>query len=103
MSTVITLACMGALAGFVYWYMPRDRPRKWFRLEQFRPAAPLAGILDEPEAGPATGNEPGAASPECQSSPVELDSSSSLTGPATHRIDADADPARPHGATIVAS
>ncbi|MFM1730610.1 hypothetical protein ABI214_18290 [Prescottella soli] len=47
MSTVITLACMSALAGFVYWYMPRDRPRKRFRLEQFRPAAPLAGIFDE--------------------------------------------------------
>ncbi|MDH6280615.1 hypothetical protein M2284_001638 [Rhodococcus sp. LBL1] len=47
MSTVITLACMSALAGFVYYYLPRDRPRKWFRLEQFRPAAPLAGIFDE--------------------------------------------------------
>ncbi len=47
MSTVITLACMAALAGFVYWYMPRDRPRKRFRLEQFRPTAPLVGILDE--------------------------------------------------------
>ncbi|RVW10009.1 hypothetical protein EGT67_07190 [Prescottella agglutinans] len=49
MSTLITLACMSALAAFVYHYLPRDRPRKRFRLEQFRPAAPLAGILDADE------------------------------------------------------
>ncbi|WP_175420501.1 hypothetical protein [Rhodococcus sp. SGAir0479] len=49
MSTVVTLICMALLAGFVYYYLPPDRPRRLFRLEQFRPAAPLAGILDEPE------------------------------------------------------
>ncbi|WP_146176454.1 hypothetical protein [Rhodococcus sp. OK519] len=48
MSTAITLACMSALAGFVYWYMPRDRPQKRFRLEQFRPATSFVGVLDEP-------------------------------------------------------
>ncbi|MCA1005839.1 hypothetical protein LCL87_08920 [Rhodococcus hoagii] len=47
MSTLITLAALAALAGFVYHYMPKDRPGKLFRLEQFRPAAPLAGIFDE--------------------------------------------------------
>ncbi|MFC9516261.1 hypothetical protein ACFTSD_11080 [Nocardiaceae bacterium NPDC056970] len=61
MSTLITLAALAALAGFVYHYMPKDRPGKLFRLEQFRPAAPLAGIFEdrkvdaEPDGHPEAG------------------------------------------------
>lgn len=58
MSTAITLVCMSALAGFVYYYIPRERPRKRFRLEQFRPAAPLVGILDEPESPESVDDDP---------------------------------------------
>ncbi|CAM3002524.1 hypothetical protein RHDE110596_11650 [Prescottella defluvii] len=57
MSTLITFACIAGLAGFVYHYTPKANGRGLFRLEQFRPAAPLAGILDtEPKEG-----EPGQA------------------------------------------
>lgn len=73
MSTVITLACMAALAGFVYYYLPRDRPRKWFRLEQFRPAAPLAGILDENRSRDGAVDDPAAPPPLDRSSIDSLD------------------------------
>ncbi|QBJ95904.1 hypothetical protein ERC79_07900 [Rhodococcus sp. ABRD24] len=47
MSTLITLACIAGLAAFVYRYAPKGDRWGPFRLEQFRPAAPLAGILNE--------------------------------------------------------
>lgn len=47
MSTLITFVCVAGLAGFVYHYTPKANGRGLFRLEQFRPAAPLAGILDD--------------------------------------------------------
>lgn len=56
MSTLITLAAIAALAGFVYHYIPKDRPGKLFRLAQFRPAAPLAGIFDG-DTSPSTREE----------------------------------------------
>ncbi|WFR73631.1 hypothetical protein P9209_08520 [Prescottella defluvii] len=73
MSTVITLVCMSALAGFVYHYLPRDRPRKSFRLEQFRPAAPLAGIFDEPQRPDRAVDDSHGAHPEDRSSKEALD------------------------------
>jgi len=73
MSTVITLACLSALTGFVYWYIPRDRPRKWFRLEHFRPAAPLAGILETIDDRQTTREGPATTSPANQSSKATLD------------------------------
>ncbi|MGO4204542.1 hypothetical protein AB4Z09_22880 [Rhodococcus sp. TAF43] len=50
MSTLITFLCIAALAAFVYRYAPGEHERGPFRPEQFRPAAPLAGILDAAEA-----------------------------------------------------
>ncbi|WP_430334066.1 hypothetical protein [Rhodococcus sp. ACT016] len=73
MSTVVTLVCMSSLAGFVYWYMPRDRPRKWFRLEQFCPAAPLAGIFDASERPSSAADNPTEDRPSDQSSIEALD------------------------------
>lgn len=52
MSTVTALAALAALAGLVHHHLREDRPGRLFRLEQFRPAAPLAGIL-------GTGTGPG--------------------------------------------
>ena len=53
MSTLITFLAIAALAAFVYRYMPKERQGSPFHLEQFRPAAPLAGIFDD-VASPAT-------------------------------------------------
>ncbi|WP_305092653.1 hypothetical protein [Prescottella sp. R16] len=72
MSTVITLACIALLAYGVYHYLPPDRPRRLFRLEQFRPAAPLAGILDEPTDPEGDGHPHLPARPTDQSSPQHL-------------------------------
>ena len=58
MSTVTALAALAALAGVVYRATGARRCGRVFRLEQFRPAAPLAGILD---AGTGPGSGPAAA------------------------------------------
>lgn len=88
MSSVVTLVCIAVLAAFVYHYLPPDRPRRLFHLEQFRPAAPLAGMFDEEERPDTPAAHPVAA-PE--PAPVQL----SETGPTDEFADrvGDADSA----------
>lgn len=84
MSTLVTFLAIAALAAFVYRYMPKERQGSPFHLEQFRPAAPLAGIFDD-GASPATPErraETDSARPGVeQSSTRELDCSGSVRAP----------------------
>ncbi|MBM4723485.1 hypothetical protein GS439_13495 [Rhodococcus hoagii] len=81
MSTLITFLAIAALAAFVYRYMPKERQGSPFHLEQFRPAAPLAGIFDD-GASPATAERRAAARPGAeQSSNRALDCSGSDRAP----------------------
>lgn len=78
MSTLVTLAAIAALAAFVYHYIPKDHPGRAFRVEQFRPAAPLAGILDDGPDPPESAEQPDgeqAPSTETQTSNPKLDRS----------------------------
>ena len=45
MYTIATLLVLTLFAAAIYRYAPRESHRNPFRLEQFRPAAPLAGLL----------------------------------------------------------
>lgn len=58
MSTLITFLAIAALAAFVYHYMPKARQGQPFHLEQFRPAAPLAGTFDDGKGPTATDADP---------------------------------------------
>ncbi|RVW01686.1 hypothetical protein [Rhodococcus spongiicola] len=73
MSTAVALICLALLAGFVYRYVSPDRRSRLFRLEQFRPAAPLAGIFDEPDRAGTDGTSSSPARRGDQSSVAKLD------------------------------
>lgn len=66
MSTLITFLAIAALAAFVYHYMPKTRQGQPFHLEQFRPAAPLAGTF-----GDGTGPTAADAGPEARPTHTE--------------------------------
>ena len=45
MTAIATLIVVAMFAAAIFHYAPRPPRGKPFRLEQFRPAAPLAGLL----------------------------------------------------------
>ncbi|HEY5857727.1 MAG TPA: hypothetical protein VIW24_27750 [Aldersonia sp.] len=47
MTTIAALLVIAGFAWAIYHYAPRWSGRGPFRLEQFRPAAPLAGIFSD--------------------------------------------------------
>lgn len=45
MTAIATLLAVALFAAAIYHYAPRTSRRNLFHLDQFRPAAPLAGLL----------------------------------------------------------
>ncbi|WP_157108722.1 hypothetical protein [Aldersonia kunmingensis] len=45
MTALATLIVLALFATAIFSFAPRSTSRKVFRLDQFRPAAPLAGLL----------------------------------------------------------
>ncbi|NMN98140.1 hypothetical protein [Antrihabitans stalactiti] len=45
MTTILTLLILGAFAAAIYHFAPHSSKHGLFHLDQFRPAAPLAGFL----------------------------------------------------------
>jgi hypothetical protein len=45
MTAIATLLAVALFAAAIYHYAPRASERNLFHLDQFRPAAPLAGLL----------------------------------------------------------